>query len=54
MVEQRYEILNPAGQVAYTIPAASQEAAKARAAQLCGKSGVAVTVRLAKQGVGNG
>jgi len=46
---QRYEILNPAGQVAYTIPAESQAAAEARAAQLCGKSGVMVTVRAVKQ-----
>ena len=48
MMAERYEILSPAG-VAYNIPAANQEAAEARAAQLCGKSGVAVTVRLAKQ-----
>ena len=42
---QRYEVVAFAG-VAYNIPAANQEAAEARAAQLCGKSGVTVTVRL--------
>ena len=48
MDEQRYEVVTFAG-VAYTIPAANQEAAEARAAQLCGKSGVTVTVRAVKQ-----
>ena len=48
----RYEILNPAGQVAYNIPAANLAEAEKRAVAL-NRAGLAITVRAAK-GVGNG